>query len=398
MYTGLSAAMLAALAGPGPDKVESYGELWDITTGNQLGTVELTGFRVTLDSAASIRGAVTATVPDVEGLLPTVASSGHDREFGENNFGTGVFGNYKRRWLKGLIVPLKTELRVFWRGLVPGTDTWETVPMGRYILSDPTFNDDPAGDTVTLNGLDVSSLIAAAKWSEPFHIKKGTNVATALQFLLWSRLPGLVIHVPTTTATTPKIIYAPGYSQGSDPWQDASRLAASAGWILYINRNGEAVAEAPADPSAGGTAVWSLRDDGTAIKFAQTPNAADVVNTVIVYAESSGEKPVYAVVQDTDGPYGVNTLGRVIATEYRASDIKDQAQAQNAGIALLRQKTTITETVDIASFPAPHLDPSDLVSVWSDVLEMEDDLFAISQVVFDADPATATTVRVSRRI
>ncbi|WP_375425498.1 hypothetical protein [uncultured Friedmanniella sp.] len=394
----MSAALKAALEGPGPDRVQVYGELWSLKTGTKLAGVAVEGGSITQDRSAAIRRSCTVTLASLDGLTPEEGVTGHNRSYGEGTYGSGTYGDYRRRYLRGLLLPLTTQLRLFQRCLLPGTTTWETIPLGRFTVTDPTFVDGDDGQTVRITGYDAAADIAAARWERAFVVADGTSVADALQALLSNRLPGISLATPSSGGdVTGQLIYAPGYGQGGDPWQDAQALAASAGWGLYIDRNGNAVAEKAASATTG-TADWELRDTGTAQRFEQTPSGADLVNTVVVYAESSGSKPVTATVQDLNGPYGVNTIGRVVAIEYRSSSIKTLAQAQNAGIAQLRKRNVLTETIQITCAPAPHAEVGDLAAATSDVLELDDDLYQVNQLVFDLDWKTPTRVTVSRRM
>lgn len=398
MYA-ISDEVRAALMGGGLPRIEVYGELWDGRPRVKVATVDISGGSVTADANAPTRRSCDVTLPNIDSLVPDVEVVGTNRLFGDRDFGDGLFGDYRRRELRGLLMPMRTQLRLFWRAVweTPGGATQnETIPLGRFTIGTPSFHDSEAGEFVTLTGLDAAADVAASAWTAPRTIPKGTNVATALERILDWRAPGIAFTAPSTSLTTPRIVYLPGgQTQRSNPWEDAAALAASAGWDLYVARTGGFVAAA--DPPASDP-VWDLADNGTAMSFESSPDASELCNTVLVYVENSGEKPVVEVVQNMSGPYGVNTMGRVVAREFRSPLLTTRASAAAAGVKLLRRWSSLTETVAMTTFPCPHLDPGDPVTVASDALEL-DGTYRVERVVTSLDPSNlASQVTVSRTL
>jgi hypothetical protein len=396
MWT-ISSHLAADLAGPGPDAVEAYAELWQ--GGVRVATAEVVEGQVTDDASAAVRRSCSLTLLPLDALTPETEIVGEDRRFGDGLFGEGVFGDYRRRQMQGLLMPLLTEVRVYWRARLSGTDTWETVPLGRFLVDSPGFSGDPGDPALRVSGFDAASAIAAAAWDTPFVVPAGQNLKTALTRILTNRLPGVATSIPTTTVALPQLVYTPGYQDSTgDPWEDACALAALAGWDLWVNRQGVVCAGVPADPLTG-VPVIELADAGTLIRATRTPTAADLVNTVVVYGEASGEEPVVAVVRDEHGPYGTETIGRVIAREHRSSAVTTYADAYNLGIALLREWSAVTDAVSLEAFPVPHLDAGDLAAVTSDMLDMTAEVYRVERVVTSLTPGSlASQVDLVRRI
>lgn len=360
MLTTTTAYQAAAL-GPGFDEVAAYVELW--TAGTKKATSDLVSWTVTQDRTASSRWSLSAVLPDLTALLPEAGVVGQDRAFGEGTFGSGTFGDYRRSVLRGLLVPLVTQARVYLRVKTPGASAWTVVPMGRYTVQEPSFAGTDTDRSVSISGLDASADIASAAWDGAYVVTEGTNVRDALIGMLTNRLPGVAVSAPSTTAVTPQLVYTPGYQEGSgSPWQDAQDVAALAGWDLWVDRAGTVVAGVPGEP-ASGPGLWPLDWDRTVASAKQAPSARDLVNTVVVYGESSGDVPVVAVVQDTTSPYGTAALGRVVAKEVRSSSIATVEEATNVGITMLRLWGALTDTVTGSAFPLWHLDAGDLVTV-----------------------------------
>ena len=399
MFTGLSPELLTALATTGPDKAEVLVEVWSNgATPARTASFSPAGGNVKLARTGAVRGSCTVDLPDIEVLVPETEIIGEDRTFGEGTFGEGVFGNYRRRALTGLMVPLKTQLRVFWLFLPPGADVWETCPMGRFTVDEPAFEAAASSSGVRVTGFDCSHDIANAAWDVPFVIAEGTNVATAVAAIVANRLPGTAVSLPTTTATVPQLIFTPGYQGSSgNPWDDARAVARLAGWDLWVSRDGSVTGGVPADPLTG-AAVWQI-GEGNATRFTQTPSAADFINTVVVFGESSGEVPVVAVVREETGPYGTVELGRVVAREVRASNIRTVEEATNVGIAELHAAGALTDGLTGTSFMLPHLDPGDLIGASVDVLGLAGDVFRLDELTIPLGSADHTTpFTASRRL
>lgn len=377
------------MQGGGIDLVETWAEAWQ--SGARVATLELVDGTVTRNWATGTTHSASLTVAGFGAMVPETEWVGTDRHYGDGTFGSGTFGDYRHRAYRTLLMPIKTQVRIFWKATV-GADT-ETVELARLTVTDVSFLDEDT-DTITISAADPSTDLSGAKFLTPHTIAAGTNVATAIAGILTAVRPGSAFTHPSTTHVTAKLAYLPG--DGNDPWKVITELAAAAGWEIGCDRLGGFVAIVP-DPGTG-TQVWDLADTGTAIKFDLTPDAADFCNTVICLAEGSGETPVYAIAQDTTSGFGTTALGRAVTREYRSATITTKAQAQNTANALLRKWSQVTEVVKMDCYPVPHLDPYDVVGVSSQGLELDDDTYRITAITVPLVPGSAHQITVSRRI
>ena len=173
------------------------------------------------------------------------------------------------------------------RGLVVAGAA-ELVPLGVFVLDADL--EEAADGTITVSAADRSQRISRARWTDPYTVPAGSNVGTALADLLrtcWPDCPvGTTLSVIDKT-TGAKVAYLDG--SDSDPWKDARSLAASAGYDLYFDPEGDVqVRETPDPESDPVCATYYAGDAAIVLGKTRSARLTRLYNGVIVTAEGSG--------------------------------------------------------------------------------------------------------------
>lgn len=377
---------------------------------------------VTEDATSASRWSADLVVPSLDGLAAQTHLIGNDRKFGDHTFGHGIFGDYRRRIMASLIMPKITTFTIeqmyeFPKPDGPGFNTL-TIPMGVFRVSEPSYAIEPEDNHTRLAGYDYAVDVAAAGWERPYVSGIDFDNSAFLPFLRglvasrlrdenWGGWYGPewwpVVADPTNWARNPgQVIFSPGDPEDDphNPWETVQKMATDLGRDIYFNRAGRLTVRTPKDPHTwSGPADWVFSDVSNVLSYAQTPSGDDLVNTVIVTGDNTNTEPVMAVVQDFDGPYGLNTLGRPITREYSSPFIANETQAYNTGISLLRQYNALTEIVELSTFPVPHLDAGDIIELNAQDVDLSGDRFRVETIthgIGTADPAAKVVA--SRRI
>lgn len=354
-----------ALAGGGLDLVETWADLYQ--AGVKVAEVDVVDGTVKAVWGQDITSTVDLTLAGWDGFLPETPVVGTDRRFGDDLFGDGIYGEYRHAEYRTLAMPVKTKAVVYWKATV-GTNT-HTVTLGSFTVVSVEWADEPDGPRMKLAGSDVSWDLAQSKWLTPHQVPEGTTLTAAITGIVDDYLPGTGVTMPTVGYTTPLATYLPG--TGGDIWRACADLASAAGLELVADRAGDLTGVVSEDDE-GASPVWSITDTGTGIRFTETPDADQLCNTVLAFGEGAGATPVYAVAQDTAGPFGTTAVGRAVVREYRSPLIRTTGDAMNAAVKLLHRWSAVSEVVEVDTAPVPHLDPGDYVRIVSDGLELDD--------------------------
>ena len=391
--------LAAALQGQTSLETDYFVEIWQSAA--KVAEIEVLGGSVSQAYNASTRRTCDLELAGWSyqgggaGILPEVEYAGTDTYYGDDTYGEGIYGDAAFAYYRSLIAPLISQAHVYGTYRYPGGS--ETIKLGTFTLGDPTFNDTPSGVTIQVSGWSAEYDLSRNLFEAPVAFAAGTAVDEAIHFLLDPRVvQGTAVIIPTTSETTSKQSYLPG--EGASAWGVSQELAATVGWTIYVDREGNVIAEDIPDQDNHPAPSWELRDTGTLTELTLSPWSSDFVNRVIVTAETSDQDPIYAVATDVTGPFGTTALGTVIAKEYQSDKPANQGQAQNLANTLLRKWGRMSETVSGSCLPIPHLEVGSTVSITSAGLQLTDPTYVLERITTPLDPTQTTTFEAVRRI
>lgn len=291
-----------------------------------------------------------------------------------------------------LLSPLTGNELKLYRGITYPTGGAELIPLGVFGISKVDVNDTPAGVTIAIEGYDRARRVQRAALTDTYRIADGTNVATAIQALIASRVPGLTYAFTTTTVTTPGIVY----KTGDDPWAKALALAASIGCDLYFDALGTCSLVPVPDPTTQPVS-WTYAGASTTVtKLSHGYVDVDTYNDFVVTGGGTGvATPVRAVAKDTNpqsptyisGAYG--DVVKVVSSNL----ITTAAQALTVATALLQRSIGVAERLTFDIIVNPAHDVGDVVRVTRGKVDAN---YVLDALTVPLDPSSAM-VAVARR-
>lgn len=244
----------------------------------------------------------------------------------------------------------------------------ELVPLGVFVITDVSINADDSGIAISLEGQDRALRISRARWTDPYQIASGTNVATALLALLQDRYPDIQTNFSDTTATVTAITL--GLDTENDPWNDAVDIADAAGMALYFDADGICVLEPYPDYSVAATVETYKENEEAMLLTAQRTISSDgVYNAVVVTAEGTDmDTPFRSVALDDNPASPTYVYGPMGLVPMFASSplINSQAAADNLATSKLNEIRGTNEGISWSQVVDPSLDASDIVAISND--------------------------------
>lgn len=148
------------------------------------------------------------------------------------------------------------QLQVIGEGGTLDPNGW--VPMGIYAIGESTIDDTTNNVVITLKLFDRSWVLSNWKLVAPYTVPASTGVLqdeiTALINHVWTTQgPASPPTPPWSYSIVPSSYVVPTgtYNQGQDPWQACLDMAASAGYELFFDVNGNVVGHpAPGSPAS----------------------------------------------------------------------------------------------------------------------------------------------------
>lgn len=230
------------------------------------------------------------------------------------------------------------ELHVY-RGFEYPDGTQDLCQLGVFRMSKPKITDTGDSLTIAITGNDRSAYISRIKWTAPFFIRAGTDLATAIQYLIenrWLQSYPLTYNFVSTSPVPPgyhntgqtlsagNTSYGTSPSSSNDPWADAIALAASGGMDLYFDVYGVCTLTPTIVTSTLGTTFDGLYEEGQTATFTEVDRSLDETQTYSgVLAIGNGSVPNVAPVQSrapspTDGRSypGIWNTDRASSTYY----------------------------------------------------------------------------------
>lgn len=271
-----------------------------------------------------------------------------------------------------LLTPYGNELRL-WRGIqyrkVNDDGTVETVdefvPLGVFLMTEVTINTDGTGLVIDIAGTDRALRVARARWTDPYQIASGTNVATAILALLQDRYADIQTRFTSTSATTAAVTL--GLDNSNDPWSDAQKLAEAAALSLYFDADGVCVLEPVSDYTVAATVeAYEEGSEAMLLNASRTLSSDGVFNAVLVTAEGTDMPQPYRSLAVDDNPasptYVYGPFGFV--PEFVSSPlVTSQEAADNLARAKLAELRGTNESISWGQIVDPSLDAGDIVAI-----------------------------------
>jgi hypothetical protein len=334
--------------------------------------LRIIGGNVTVDKTNDVRRRCTVTLEDPTGaLIPTSPSS--------------------------LLTPYGNELRL-WRGVTYVDGTSEMVPLGVFRMATVRVRDSGADVTIEVTGYDRARAVQRAKFTDTYSVAAGTDLATAIQALITSRVSGLTFSFANTTATTPGVTY----QAGDDPWKAARELATAGGYELFFDADGICVLRPEPDTSTAAT-VWDFTEGSTntATSLDRAFTDENVYSDVIATGEGTGVvPPVRGQARDTTTTSPTYYLGSFGDVPYFFSSplMVSAAIATVTAAALLNRLVGFTDQVGFTAVPNPALDVSDVVTVTRQRLGLSAAPYVVDRLTIplDAKETMSITSRLRR--
>jgi hypothetical protein len=139
-------------------------------------------------------------------------------------------------------------------------DPTQWIPMGIFAIAESTIDDTTTDVVVTLKLFDRSWVLANWKLASAYTVPAaggslGTEIQTLINHVWTTQGPGTPATPPWTYSIgnpTGYSVPAGTYNQGQDPWQACLDMAASAGYELFFDVNGNVVGQpTPGSPARG---------------------------------------------------------------------------------------------------------------------------------------------------
>jgi hypothetical protein len=225
-----------------------------------------------------------------------------------------------------LLHPLSgNELHVF-RGFQYSDGSSDMCSLGVFRMSQPKVTDTGDQITIDIKGSDRAAEISRLKWTAPYQIVSGTDLAQAVESLLSNRwLPAEVLNFSVTptnpippgyinsgqSVVVPTTTFGAALSSSNDPWADAQTLAAAGGMELFFGTQGQVVMQPLATTDQLGNPTFTKTvfplsyEEGQNCTVVEMDNTLDETQTysgVIAIGTGAGGNapPVQGEVWNTD--------------------------------------------------------------------------------------------------
>lgn len=275
-----------------------------------------------------------------------------------------------------LLSPYGNEIRI-WRGISAqdlDASEDELVPLATLQISDVEI-DDSGGITIDVEGFDRSQAVADARFTEPYVIASGTNLATAIQAGIQSRiaLADSRFNFASTSYTTPATVF----TEQKNPWESFTKLAEAAGMELFFNPMGDAMLRAEPSLDAGAV-VWTYAEgaEATLLKVNKKMTRRHIYNGVIATGEGpDNSAPVRAEAWDTDPSSPTYYLSPKFGRKPRwfSSPLMTTTdQCSDAASSMLRKSLGLSQELRFDAIVNPAHEEGDVVRLVRDDIGLDE--------------------------
>ena len=268
----------------------------------------------------------------------------------------------------GQLNPDGVEVKIYAGYIEDDAVTMYAQGVFRLIEVDAVTSTASPGPVLNITGTDRSIRISQNLFANAYAIANGTPVATAILDILAQQAPWVTTtNIVASTAT----IAAQQYQPGDDPWQAIQEICASAGLLVYFDREG--IFTVIVDPSQNPKTPSAFFIDGaanTATSVTKVTNNSPGYNGVIVTGQSLTNATTVisgsAFDDDPSSPtYYLGAYGKVPAPPVQASTVTTDANAAAMAKALLPQVLGMTHQVVVETVPCFWMDVYDLFRVYN---------------------------------
>lgn len=312
-----------------------------VSAGTILGTLDILGGSVTVDSKSEVRRRATVSLADPAGtLVPNDLTS--------------------------LVAP-GHEL-ILYRGIKLNTGVSELFPLGVFGISSTNVSDSPTGLTIAVDAYDRARKVQRAGFPTPYVVAAGTEFAVAIKALIQSKVGGILADTDYlftgSSMTTPQLIF--GVGNGDDPWKFAQEMATAVGMELFFDASGKCVLRPP--PISNPQITYTEGENATILSVQKAITDEETWNHIIVIGNASTATgaPIRAEARDTDPTsptYYLGTFGDVPFPIYVNPYIVSQSQAQQIADLLLQAIIGYGENVSLSIIPNPTHEAGDSISI-----------------------------------
>lgn len=270
------------------------------------------------------------------------------------------------------------------RGLDLGGGQREMVPLGVFRIND--VSGDLHYGPVTLTGTSFESYLSDDKFTAPTSTRGYSLVSTAIQYLVDTSMPSMVIDSTRLTDTT---VGVTTWDVEGDRMDAIREVAQAAGCEVYCSADGTLVIAPLPDPLLT-PPVWDIKagERGNMIRAERGMTSQGVFNGVLARGENSESEspPVSALVTDDDpasptywgGPFGKRPAFISSAT------LTTEGACRSAATYELAARRRPNATADLAVLPNPALAPGDIIR--STYLDGTRDLHQIQSLTVSLEP------------
>lgn len=343
--------------------------------------------------------------------------------------------------------PFGRHIRL-WRGVQYPDGTKEMVCLGIFRIVEVTITDDPksGGFKYTVSGYDISRTVGRNKVDStgasgipntvPYVVAAGTTYGQAIHDFIVNALPSGSAQFPTTATdggfgnvilgvqgpfgagavftTQPLIGGAAGivpavYSDGTDPWSEAVKMASLCGCQLYVDVNGVfTMVQEPLQPNNNATPTYTIAEGSNLIKVERKLTDQNAYNKVVVSGEGvnltgvapsaeardlNDNSPTWIGVNpDGSGQEGSSAYGKV--TNFTSDSLViDTPTAQAAANMELAAALGSHEKVSVDCIPNPALDVNDVIVIQRNRIALDGiNNFYIDSIKYPLSPKSPMTI------
>lgn len=261
---------------------------------------------------------------------------------------------------RDILSPKGTEARP-WRGLyIPSRGDFEWVPLGVFGIVKSEVRSHSDGVMVTIKGFDRVDAVRARRFTDPWVVKSGTLITTAIVDIVRSRIT-VPVRVTPSPFTTPEIVF----DRLSSPWDAVRALAGAGGMIAFFDQLGTLVI-APAEGERTGVEYHVGRRDSVLMNVSRDMDSSETYSGVIARGENPektqffrAEKwdidpssPTYA-----NGPFGRRPFG------YYSEIITANSQLEVVANDLFDRKVRMRQECEITTVGTVAHDVDDIFHV-----------------------------------
>lgn len=247
-----------------------------------------------------------------------------------------------------------------YRGVKYADGTIEAPRRATIYPTEVRADEDDGGVVIEITGFDAACRCQDPS-TKPISLANGTSVNTAIATVLTEAFRQLSFDLEESAATIPATLIA----EDSDLWDEATKIALSAGLSLYVDRL-DTVRTTSIPRFAN--FVRASFTEGPGSKFwepRRSSSADDVPNVIVCIGTHSSYPNVRAEAADMDASsptYRYGTYGEHTRT-FKSALLTSNTQAQQMANGILVQLLGPSDELEMSIIPNPALDVLDAIEI-----------------------------------